>query len=117
MKKLLWMFALLGQVWADPYSGTVYGVYPEGVMLNQGAGALLIPVQHATFQVGGVRMDYSQLLPGQAVQVVVPPDYLPGIVQVPDAYQWHMKYHPHGGPPGQMKKIYGKPGKGKGKGH
>ena len=116
MKKLLMGLAVLtASAWADPLNGSVYDVYPEGVMLNQGATSMLIPVQHATFQVAGLRVDYSQLLPGQAVQVVVPQPYLPQIVAVPDAYAWKCKYHPnhpHGGPPGQMKKMNGN-GKGK----
>lgn len=115
-KTLLALILLVGTAAADPFMGTVYGLYPEGLMLDSGNGAMLIPVQNATFQVGGVRLDYTQLVPGQAVQVMVPPPYIPQIVQVPDPYAWHCKHHPHGGPPGQMKKMYGK-GKGKGKGH
>ena len=38
MKKLLLGLAVLtASAWADPLNGSVYGVYPEGVMLNQGA--------------------------------------------------------------------------------
>lgn len=117
MKKLLCSGCLLlsSLAWADPYSGTVYGVYPEGVMVSQGPSSWLIPSQYATFQAGGVRLNYSQLVPGQAVQVVVPPQIIPQVLSIPDPYAWQVKYHPdhpHGGPPGQMKKYY-KPGKGK----
>ena len=103
---------------ADPFAGTVYGVYPEGVMVNYGSGAYLVPTQHATFQLGGVTATWTSLQPGQNVNVVVPQTYWPQVVQVPDPYQWKMKYHPshpHGGPPGQTKKYNGN-GKSKGKG-
>ncbi len=102
--------------YADPLRGTIYGVYPEGVMLSQGAQSMLIPLQHASFEVGGLRMNYSQLLPGQAVQVYVPPAYLPQVLPIADPYQWKCKNHPnhpHGGPPGQRNKA-NKGNKGKG---
>lgn len=64
----------------------------------------------------GVQIQYGQLLPGQNVQVMVPQPYMQQVVRVPDCYQWETKHHPnhpHGGPPGQMKKQ----GNGKGKHH
>ena len=107
--KAILLLALASAAWAQqPYGGTVYGVYPEGVMINQGNYSYLIPTQHATFEIGGVRATWSSLVPGQAVTAIMPPAYIPSIVQVPDPYQWKLKYHPdhpHGGPPGQMKKI------------
>lgn len=113
MKKLLFAALLLSvPACAQPYMGSVYGVYPEGVLINQGANSVLIPSQYATFQMNGVQVQYGQLLPGQNVQVMVPQPYMQQVVQVPDCYQWQMKHHPnhpHGGPPGQMKKHgYGK---------
>lgn len=124
MKKLI-----LGLVWgmllsiscsASPLGGTVYGVFPEGVMVDYGQGAYLVPVQQATFEVGGMRATWSNLQPGQLVDVIMPDRYLPSIVRIADPYQWKLKHHPnhpHGGPPGQMKKNRrGNNGKGKGKG-
>ena len=92
---------------ADPISGNVYGVYPEGVMVNYGGGSYLVPTQHATFQVGGIRASWSNLQPGQAVNVQLPNLYWDDLVRVPDPYRWKLKHHPrhpHGGPPGQLKK-------------
>ena len=104
---------------ARPVSGTVYGVYPEGVMVDYGAGSYLVPTQHATFQLGGLQAAWSSLVPGQLVQVQVPDPYWPGVVQVSDPYQWKLNNHPnhpHGGPPGQMKKNSPQNnGKGKGR--
>ena len=111
-KALIATFLWSATAWAQPYTGSVYGVYPEGVLLNQGANAFLIPTQYATFQMNGVQVQYGQLQPGQNIQVNVPRPYMQQVVSVPDCYQWQMKHHPnhpHGGPPGQMKK------KGKGK--
>lgn len=113
MKKLLFAALLLSvPACAQPYMGSVYGVYPEGVLINQGANSFLIPSQYATFQMNGVQVQYGQLLPGQNVQVMVPQPYMQQVVQVPDCYQWETKHHPkhpHGGPPGQVKKHgYGK---------
>jgi len=104
--------------WSQPMIGTVYGVYPEGVMVQQPGGAVLVPTQHASFEMGGVRLNYSQLLPGQAISVMVPQPYLPQVLHIDDPYAWKCRYHPqhpHGGPPGQMKKGYGGKGKGKGR--
>lgn len=104
---------------AQPFSGEVYGVYPEGVMVNYGSGAYLVPTQHATFELGGLRASWTSLQPGQVVHVNMPEPYWPNVVQVRDPYAWKMKYHPqhpHGGPPGQMKKYHNGKGKGKGKG-
>lgn len=108
---------------ADPFSGQVYGVYPEGVMVNYGGGSYLVPTQHATFQVGNITATWSSLQPGQNVYVRVPDPYWGGVTRVADPYQWKMKNHPnhpHGGPPGQMKKQgrgnSGNNGNGKGKG-
>ena len=102
---VLWLTgAALAQ---QPYGGTVYGVYPEGVMIDQGGYSYLVPVEHATFEIGGVRATWSSLQPGQMVTAIMPPAYLPNILRVPDPYAWKVKYHPdhpHGGPPGQMKK-------------
>lgn len=101
------------------YDGTVYGVYPEGVMINQGGGSILVPTEHASFSIGGVSASWSKLQPGQVVHAVMPEPYLPSIVRVPDPYAWKMKYHPnhpHGGPPGQMKKMRGQRGNAKGRG-
>ena len=109
---------------ANPISGTVYGVYPEGVMVDYGGGAYLVPTQHATFQLGNLSASWSSLQPGQVVNFNVPQTYWPQVVRVNDPYQWKMKHHPrhpHGGPPGQMKKHHnhsgnnGKGKKGKGK--
>lgn len=105
---------------AQPYGGTVYGVYPEGVMIDQGGFSYLVPVEHATFEIGGIRATWTSLQPGQAITAIMPPQYIPSIVRVTDPYAWKMKNHPdhpHGGPPGQMKKVYsGGNGKGNGKG-
>lgn len=101
------------------YGGTVYGVYPEGVMIDQGNSSYLIPAEHATFEIGGLRATWTSLQPGQMVTAVMPPAYYPSIIQVPDPYAWKLKYHPshpHGGPPGQMKKAYPNNGNGNGKG-
>ena len=98
---------LLNPAQADPISGTVYGVYPEGVMVDYGAGSYLVPTQYANFEIGGIRANWGTLSPGQAVNFIVPDPYWDRVVRVPDPYQWKMKYHPnhpHGGPPGQMKK-------------
>lgn len=102
---------LTSAAWAQSYTGTVYGVYPEGVMVRQGATSFLVPTQHATFEIGGMRATWSSLQPGQAVNYFVPQAYYPEVVQVADPYAWKMKHHPkhpHGGPPGQMKKMHGK---------
>lgn len=102
---------------ADPFSGQVYGVYPEGVMVNYGGGSYLVPTQHATFELGGLRASWTSLQPGQMVNVVVPDPYWGQVLPVKDPYGWKMKHHPdhpHGGPPGQMKKYY-ENGNGKGK--
>ena len=115
---------LLGPAQADPFSGQVYGVYPEGVMVDYGGGSYLVPTEFASFQIGGIRASWGSLQPGQVVNVIVPDNYWERVVRVPDPYQWKMKNHPnhpHGGPPGQMKKYNGNPGngnsgKGKGKG-
>lgn len=125
---LIALLCMLNPAQADPFSGKVYGVYPEGVMVDYGAGSYLVPTQHATFQLGGLTATWSSLQPGQAVNVIVPDPYWTNVVRVPDPYQWKMKYHPthpHGGPPGQTKKMYnngnngngnnGKGNKGKGK--
>lgn len=123
MQRYLHLFLCLGLstlvAQADPFQGQVYGVYPEGVMIQQAQRSVLVPVEHATFQVGGVNLSYSKLLPGQSVNVFLPEPYLPQCVPIADPYAWKMKYHPnhpHGGPPGQMKKYHGHPGKSKGKG-
>ncbi|MBI3927828.1 MAG: hypothetical protein HY319_19965 [Armatimonadetes bacterium] len=86
------------------YAGSVYGVYPEGVLVQHTGGGYLIPPTSATFQVGGVTVNYTDLPLGQPVQVVVPGQFVPRVVTVPDCNAWHVKYHPnhpHGGPPGQ----------------
>lgn len=96
---------------ADQLSGTVYGVYPEGVMLNSNSGSYLVPSQHATFQLGSLRATWTSLQPGQAVQAFIPSNYYPEVQRIPDPYQWKVKHHPnhpHGGPPGQMKQKNGK---------
>jgi hypothetical protein len=98
---------LINPAQADPISGTVYGVYPEGVMVDYGAGSYLVPTQYASFEIGGVRASWGSLSPGQAVNFIVPDPYWNRVVRVPDPYQWKIKNHPnhpHGGPPGQMKK-------------
>lgn len=104
---LLTSLLLSAAACAQPYTGSVYGVYPEGVLINQGANSILVPSQYATFQMNGVQVQYGQLLPGQAVQVMVPQPYRQQVLPVSDCYQWEVKHHPnhpHGGPPGQMKK-------------
>ncbi len=112
---------VLGTAQADPFRGQVYGVYPEGVMIQQAQSSVLVPVEQATFQVGGVNLSYSKLVPGQVVDIFVPEPYLPRLVPIADPYAWKMKYHPnhpHGGPPGQMKKYYQQhPGNGNGNGN
>jgi hypothetical protein len=113
---LIFSLLISTAAWAQPYAGSIYGVYPEGVLINQGANSFLLPSQYATFQMNGVQIQYGQLLPGQNVQVMVPQPYMQQVVRVPDCYQWETKHHPnhpHGGPPGQMKKQ----GNGKGKHH
>jgi hypothetical protein len=98
---------------AKPVLGEVYGVYPDGVMVDYGQGAYLVPVEQATFSVGGLQASWSKLLPGQYVEVQIPDLYWPKVVQVNDPYQWKMKNHPghpHGGPPGQTKKNKGNSG-------
>ena len=102
---------------ARPISGQVYGVFPEGVMVDYGGGSYLVPTQHATFELGGLRATWSSLQPGQYVDIVMPDRYWPNVQQIRDPYSWKMKNHPnhpHGGPPGQMKK--GNPGRGNGNG-
>ena len=111
--------ATLAQQPPPSYLGTVYGVYPEGVMIDQGGYSYLVPVEHATFEIGGVRATWSSLIPGQPVRAIIPPAYIPNVHRIPDPYAWKVKYHPdhpHGGPPGQMKKANGNNGKGNGKG-
>jgi len=88
----------------QPLMGNVYGVYPEGVMLTRGGSNWLVPLQHVTFQAGGVNLSLSQLVPGQSIQCMVPPQYMPQVINVVDPGAWVSKHHPHGGPPGQMKK-------------
>ncbi|MBS2034854.1 hypothetical protein JST97_07695 [bacterium] len=111
------IFALLTtNLWAQPYAGSIYGVYPEGVLINQSGGAILVPSQYATFQMNGIQIQYSQLSPGQNVQVFLPQQYMPQVTRVSDPYAWQTKYHPehpHGGPPGLMKQH----GNGRGRGH
>ena len=105
---------------ADPISGTVYGVYPEGVMVDYGGGSYLVPSQYANFEIGGMKASWGSLSPGQAVNFIVPDPYWDRVVRVPDPYQWKMKYHPnhpHGGPPGQMIYKGNKGNKGKSKGN
>lgn len=105
---------LLTPAQADPFSGTVYGVYPEGVMVDYGGGSYLVPTEYANFQIGGISASWGKLQPGQLVNVIVPDPYWGRVVRVPDPYQWKMKHHPnhpHGGPPGQMK-YKGNPGNG-----
>lgn len=102
---------------ADPkvYNGNVYGIYPEGVMIQQPGGSYLVPHTMASFQVGGVSVSYSNLQIGQPVQAFVPVQSVPHIITIGDCYQWHVKHHPdhpHGGPPGQTG-VH--PGKGQGK--
>lgn len=112
------LLLLSSATWGQSFSGTVYGVYPEGVMVRQGVSSFLVPTQHATFEIGGVRATWSSLQPGQVVNYVVPSTYYPEVVRISDPYAWKMKHHPshpHGGPPGQTKKNYGPKGK-KGKG-
>ena len=124
MKKILLSLicatCLAGSAGADPFGGTVYGVYPEGVMVDYGQGAYLVPSQQATFQLGGLRATWTSLQPGQYVNVNIPDPYWNQVVRVPDPYQWKLKHHPnhpHGGPPGQMKKYHDHPGNGNGKGN
>lgn len=78
-------------------------------MLTQGASSWLVPIQQGiTFEVAGMRLNYTQLVPGQMVQATVPQPYISRVVTIPDAYAWHCKHHPEhplGGPPGQMKKY------------
>ena len=62
----------VASAWGQPMMGTVYGVYPEGVMVQQPGGAILVPTQHASFEMGGVRLNYSQVLPGQAISPALP---------------------------------------------
>ncbi len=91
------------------YQGTVYGVYPEGVMIQQGTNSYLVPNQNATFELGGLRATWSSLVPGQSIRAYVPQTYIPNVRVVQDPYAWKVKYHPdhpHGGPPGQTKKYY-----------
>lgn len=122
---VIFLFLSLAGV-AQPLGGTVYGVYPEGVMLQQGGYGYLVPVEHASFEIGGLRASWTSLLPGQSVTAIVPPSYFPGVQRIPDPYAWKMRYHPghpHGGPPG-LRKQEGSPGggpppgqgKGRGKG-
>ena len=119
LKILLLAFLLALPAMANPLSGKVYGVFPEGVMVDYGAGSYLIPSQQATFEVGGIRATWTSLQPGQIVNVQVPDPYWPSLTQISDPYQWKMKHHPnhpHGGPPGQMKKHRRKNHKNKHKG-
>lgn len=107
---------LTASAWAQPYAGSISGVYPEGVLLNQGGTSFLIPSQYATFQMNGIQLQYSQLSPGQNVQVFMPQQYVPQVMPIADPYAWQAKYHPahpHGGPPGLMKQH----GNGRGHGH
>lgn len=100
---------LINPAQAQPRSGTVYGVYPEGVMVNSNGGAYLVPTQHATFRLGNLAATWSSLQPGQAINFSVPQAYWPSVVQIQDPYQWKLQHHPkhpHGGPPGQLKKMY-----------
>ena len=122
MRKVLLTFVLgvlfSSSALAQSYAGTVYGVYPEGVMLNQGGTSVLVPTQHATFSIGGIRATWSSLVPGQAVTYAIPQACYPTVHQIADPYAWKMKYHPthpHGGPPGQTKKLRSGNHKGKGK--
>ena len=111
-RSLLVSLLLSASACAQPYMGSVYGVYPEGVLINQGANSFLVPSQYATFQMNGIQVQLGQLVPGQNVQVMVPQPYMQQVLPVQNCYQWEMKHHPnhpHGGPPGQMKKQ----GKGK----
>lgn len=125
MKRTLlpWLLAFLCvSVQADPLRGKVYGVFPEGVMVDYGAGSYLVPTQHATFELGGVRASWSNLQPGQVVDVRIPNSRFSDLVRVRDPYQWKLSHHPnhpHGGPPGQVKKKNrknkGRRNKGRGK--
>ncbi|MCA9790552.1 MAG: hypothetical protein KC910_02105 [Candidatus Eremiobacteraeota bacterium] len=106
MRKILALIAVLGLsagASADPFSGNVYGLYPEGVMVSGPQGSYLVPSTIATFEMGGTRLTYSQLQLDNPVQVIVAPEYLPQVVRIDDPYAWHVKHHPdhpHGGPPG-----------------
>jgi len=108
MKKLLAVGCLLfltSTAWAQPYrSGTVYGVYPEGVLVQRNGGSYLIPGQQATFRIGDVSVSWSDLQRGQYIDYRIPQERA---VYVPDPYNWEQRYHPrhpHGAPPGQKKK-------------
>ena len=110
MKKLLTLGCFLylsSGLWAQPYqTGTVYGVYPEGVLVQRGGAAYLVPQQQATFQLGGLRVSWSDLQPGQSINYYVPQQSRIRYVQ--DPYQWERRNHPrhpHGMPPGQRKKM------------
>lgn len=108
---------LSAQVSAQHWHGTVHGVYPEGVLLHQPGGAILVPSQHATFEIGGLRMSLSNIQPGQVVHAYVPQAHMPRVVRVQDPYDWHMRHYPQRHfwvPPGHR---YGHPGKGKGPKH
>ncbi|MFA5505124.1 MAG: hypothetical protein WC423_06840, partial [Vulcanimicrobiota bacterium] len=89
------MLFCLQPVLADPIAGTVYGVYPEGVMVDYGGGSYLVPTQHATFQLGGLNATWSSLLPGQAINVIVPEPHWHNVVQIRDPYSWKLKHHPN----------------------
>lgn len=126
MRKILTCLAILGlsvAAAADPFSGNVYGLYPEGVMVSGPQGSYLVPSSIATFEMGGARVTYSQLQLDNPVQVIVAPEYLPQVIRIEDPYAWHVKYHPdhpHGGPPGLTGTAPGKvkqkvKAKGKGK--
>lgn len=109
MKKLIALGCFLylsSGAWAQNYySGTVYGVYPEGVLIQRGGGAYLVPNQQATFQIGNTRVVWSDLQRGQTVNYYIPQNRT---VYVQNPYEWENRYrprHPHGMPPGQRKKM------------
>jgi hypothetical protein len=72
----------------QPWSGQVYGVYPQGVLMSQGAQTVLVPHEQASFQLGGLRMDYTKVSPGQVVQVNMPQQYYQQVQVVPNRNQW-----------------------------
>ena len=102
---------------AQPWNGTVYGVYPQGVLMSQGAQTVLVPHEQASFQMGGMRLDYTKVLPGQTVQVNMPQQYYPHVQVVQNRNQWMQTHqcvpqrHDNGNHYGQRKN------EGRGHGH
>ncbi|MEW6278845.1 MAG: hypothetical protein AB1758_09500 [Candidatus Eremiobacterota bacterium] len=77
MKKLLMTLGLALTLWLPSWAdhvcyGTVTTVTPQTVWISNAQGTYAVPVSTATFQVGGVTVQFGSLYPGLPVAAYTP---------------------------------------------